>query len=126
MLSPASKNFPPALQKSSVIYKYKCHCNGRYVGKTCQRLQDRIKQYVRKWLIQHHTSSQRLQPDRKCMKKQTNPEYDSAIGQHRSESNQCAANYQKHQYSNLDTSRGRFHPSLLEATYINVRNQNLC
>ena len=55
------------------------------------------------------------------MKKQTNPEYGSAIGQHLLESSQCAANYQEHQFSILDTARGRFHLSLLEATYIKIR-----
>ena len=38
----------PALQKSNVIYQFSCHCDSRYVGRTSQRLQDRIKQHVPK------------------------------------------------------------------------------
>ena len=38
----------PALQKSNVIYQFSCHCNSRYVGRTSQMLQDRIKQHVPK------------------------------------------------------------------------------
>ena len=46
----ARKNVLPTIQKSSVIYEYKCHCDNRYVGRTSQRLQDRIKQHVPQWL----------------------------------------------------------------------------
>ena len=54
---PASrKDVLPAIQKSSVIYEYKCHCDSRYEGRTAQRLQDRIKQHVSKWLRQHTAS----------------------------------------------------------------------
>ena len=65
MLPANRKDVLPAHQKSSVIYEHKCHCDSRYVGRTYQRLQDRIKQHVPKWLRQH-TSSQRIQPDRAC------------------------------------------------------------
>ena len=51
MLSLYTLDLLPALQKSSVIYKYKCHCNSRYKGMTSQRLQDQVKQHVLKWLI---------------------------------------------------------------------------
>ena len=50
MLPVARKDVLPAIQKSFVIYEYKCHCDGRYVGRTSQLLQDRIKQHVSQWL----------------------------------------------------------------------------
>ena len=56
MLPASRKDVLPAIQKSSVIYEYKCHCDSRYVGRTAQRLQDRIKQHVPKWLRQHTAS----------------------------------------------------------------------
>ena len=46
MLPVACKDVLSAIQKSFVIYEYKCHCDSRYVGRTSQRLQDRIKQHV--------------------------------------------------------------------------------
>ena len=52
MLPVARKDVLPTTLKSSVIYKYSCHCDSRYVGRTSQRLQDRIKQHVPKWLQQ--------------------------------------------------------------------------
>ena len=126
MLSPATIDLLPALQHISVIYEYKCHCDNRYLGRTSQRLQDRIKQHVPKCLILHHTSSQRLKPDRKCKKKQTIPECESAFGQHLLIKSQCAANYLEHRFSILDTAHSRFHLSLLKATYIKIRHLNLC
>ena len=109
-------------------YEYKCRCDSRYVGRTSRRLQDRIKQHVPKWLMQNHTISQRLQPDRTYKKKKKNtPEYDSAIGQqHLLASSQCAANYYEFQFSVLDTAHSRFYLSLLEATYIKIHRPNLC
>ena len=49
MLLVAHKDLLSTTQKSSVIYEYKCHCDGRYVGRTSQRLQNRIKQHVPQW-----------------------------------------------------------------------------
>ena len=92
---------------------------------TAQRLQDRIKQHVPKWLRQH-TTSQRVQPNQKNKRKQLAPECDSAIGQHLLENDQCAANYNDDQFSILDTAHSFFHLSLLEASYIKVRRHNLC
>ena len=125
MLPASRKDVLSAIQKSSVIYEYKRHCNNRLVGRTAQRLQDRIKQHVPKWLRQH-TASQRVQPNRTCKQKQPTPECDSAIGQHSLENDQCAANYNDHQFSILDTARSPFHLSLFEASFTEVRLPNLC
>ena len=38
--------FVPTKQKSSVIYEFTCQCDSGYVGRTTQRLGDRIKQHV--------------------------------------------------------------------------------
>ena len=48
LLSATNKDILSALQKSIVIYQFSCHCDSRYVGRTSQRLQDRIKQHVPK------------------------------------------------------------------------------
>ena len=46
MLPVARKDVLTATQDSFVIYEYKCYRDSRYVGRTSQRLQDRIKQHV--------------------------------------------------------------------------------
>ena len=93
MLSVARKDVLPTTLKSSVVYEYSCHCDSRYVGQTSQRLQDRIKQHVPKWLQQQAKRPTRSQPGRSCKLKRNNPDCDSAVGQHLLDNEQCAANY---------------------------------
>ena len=73
MLPASRKDVPEAIQKSFLIYEYKWHCDSRYVGRTTQPVQDRIKQYVPKWLRQH-IGSQRMHPERACKRRQPTPE----------------------------------------------------
>ena len=40
------KDVLPSLQQSMVVYQYVCRCDCRYVGRTSQRLQDRINQHI--------------------------------------------------------------------------------
>jgi len=55
-----------AFQQSNLMY-HSCHCNSRYVGRTSQRLQDRIKQHIPKSIRSAPTCSQiRSQPKRHC------------------------------------------------------------
>ena len=79
MLPAAKKDVLPANQRSMVIYEYVCHCDSRYVGRTTQRLQERIKQHVPKAIRQkttltqeqgtHRSQPTRTQPNRKCKAK---------------------------------------------------------
>ena len=113
MLPVARKDVLPITQKSSVIYEYKCHCDSRYVERTSQWLQDRIKQYVPQWLRQQLTSTRRSQPYRLCKRNDTKPDCDSATGQHHLENDQCALNYVGKRFSILATARCSFHLNLL-------------
>ena len=108
MLPAAKKDVLPTNQRSTVIYEYVCHVDSQYipVGRTTQKLQERIKQHVPK-AIRHKTTltqeqgTHRSQPNRNCKAKsktQFEPESDSAIGQHLLESNQCACNYSNSQF----------------------------
>ena len=126
MLPVVRKDVLPAIQKSFVIYEYKCHCDSRYVGRTSQRLQDRIKQYVPQWLRQQLTRPRRSQPHRSCKRNDTKPDCDSAIGQHLLDNDRCALNYDDKRFSILAAARSSFHLNLLEATYIKTRRPVLC
>ena len=139
MLPAAKKNVLPANQRSMVIYEYACHCDSRYVGRTTQRLQERIKQHAPKAIRQkttltqeqgtHQSQPTRTQPNRKCNEKsktQFEPESDSAIGQYLLESNQCARNYSDSRFKILTTARFQFHLRLLEAVYISRKKTDLC
>ena len=101
MLSVAHKDVLPTIQKRFVIYKYKCHCDSRYVGRTSQQLQNRIKQHVPQWLRQQLTPPSLSQPHRSCKLTDTKPDCDSAIGQHLFNNDQCALNCDKKRFSIL-------------------------
>ena len=126
MLPVARKDVLPAIQKSFVIYEYKCHCDSRYVGRTSQRLQDRIKQHVPQWLRQQLTRPRRSQPHRSCKRTDTKPDCDFAISQHLLDNDRCALNYDDKRFSILAAARSSFHLNLLEATYIKTRRPVLC
>ena len=60
-----------------------CHCDSRYVGRTSQRLEERIKQHVPKSITNPRTSANRQSLSRSC-KNNIRPQqfHESAIGQH--------------------------------------------
>ena len=108
------KDIRPTTWKSSVIYEYRCYYDSRYVEQTSQRLQDRIKQHVSKWLswLRHQlTRPRQSQPDRLCKQNDTTPDCDSVIGQHLLENNQRALNYDNKRISIITTARNFFHLS---------------
>ena len=127
--SATNKDVLPALQKSNVIYKFSCHCDSRYVGRTSQRLQDRIKQHVPK-SIRSCSSQKRLLPARRCKSStQTNTQSlasDSAIGLHLLQNLTCAQHYDDSRFSILAQVPSPFHLSALEATFIKTSNPALC
>ena len=120
------KGVLPITQKSSVIYDNKCHCDSWYVGRTSQRLQNRIKQHVPQWLRQQLTRPRRSQPHRSYKRNDTKPDCDSAIGQHLLENDQCTLNYDNKRFSILATARSSFHLDLIEAAYIKTQRPALC
>ena len=126
MLPVARKNVLSTTQKSFVIYEYKCYCDSRCVGRTSQRLQDPINHHVPQWLKQQLTRPRRSQPHRSCKRKGTKPDRDSAIGQHLSENDQCALNYDNKRFSILATARSFFHLNLLETAYIKTQRPASC
>ena len=46
LLPATKKNVLPAFQHSNIVYCYLCHCDSRYIGRTSQKLSDRIKQHI--------------------------------------------------------------------------------
>ena len=126
MLPVARKDILPTIQKSFVVYEYKCNCDSRYVGWISQRLQDRIKQDVPQWLRQQLTRARRFQPHRLCGRNDIKPDCDSAIGQHLLDNDQCALNYDNKRFPILAAARSSFYLNLLEAAYIKTRRPVLC
>ena len=46
ILSAIHKDVLPSLQQSMVVYQYVCRCDCRYVGRTSQKLPDRVNQHT--------------------------------------------------------------------------------
>ena len=126
MLPVARKDVLRTTLKSSVVYEYSCHCDSRYVGRTSQRLQDRIKQHVSKWLQQQAKRPTRSQHGRSCKLKRNNPDCDSTVGQYLLDNKQCAANYNDKRFKILAVARNSFHLCQLEATFIKTKHPVLC
>ena len=128
LLPVAKKDVLPAFHQSNIVYQFLCHCDSRYVGRTSQRLQQRIKQHVPKTILQKHISQDRSTLARSCkpirsFKTETSF---SAIGQHLLQNLTCAHEYNDNKFSILSRGRTSFHLSTLEATYIKTSKPNLC
>ena len=119
------KDVLPTLKQSNVVYQYVCRCDSRYVGRTSQRLQDRINQHVPKF-IRNKTVQERRQPERSSTITTWTPSCDSAIGTHLLQNKICADNYDDRQFSILSRARSNFHLSVLESIYITSHQPVLC
>ena len=113
-----------------MIYQFSCHCDSRYVGRTFQRLQDRIKEHVPKSIRSCSFSQKRLLSARRCKSFiQTNTQTlasDSAVGLHLLQNPTSAQHYDDSRFSILAQGRLTFHLSALEATFIKTSNRALC
>ena len=74
MLPTVRKDVVPTKQQRMIVYQYVCRCDCRYVGRTSQKLQDRIKQGIPKVI------RNQAQPNRDLF--QSNHTSTSAIRQH--------------------------------------------
>ena len=125
-LLPATKK-EPSHHHSNVIYQFVCHCDSRYVRRTSQHLEERIKQHVPRYIANPPSSNNRQSLYRSC-KANTRPQqfHESAIGQHLLDNAQCALHYNNDKFSLLARGRSSFHLSALESTFIKSLNPFLC
>ena len=118
LLPAAKKCVLPVLHQSNIVYQFLCHCDSRHVGRTSQRLQQRIKQHVPKTILQKHISQDRSTLARSCkpirsFKAET---YFYAIGQHLLLNPTSAREYNDNKFFILARGRTSFHLFPLEAT----------
>ena len=120
------KNVLPALLSSNVVYNFLRHCDSRYVGRTSQRLQDRIRQHVPKFIRTGQIPNSRNIST--CSGKSSTPVMfsDSAIGQHLLDNPICAKNYSDEKFTILSFDRSSFHLFALKAVYIKSCKPKLC
>ena len=102
---------------SSVVYEFSCRSDARYVGRTTQRLADRIKQHV-PLNIRKESSTVREQPHRMCKSISSIVTCESAIGQHLITNPECAKTYTDYNFRIIGQARSSFHFGVLESVYI--------
>ena len=125
MLPSAKKDCVPTTQKSCTVYEFSCRCEARYVGRTTQRLADRIKQHV-PTSIRKKSNTVREQPPRICKKNNSKINCESAIGQHLIANPECAKTYTGDNFRMIGQARSSFHLSFLESVYIKTQNPVFC
>ena len=101
---------------SSFVYEFSCRCEARYVGRTTQRLADRIKQHV-PTSIRKKSNTVREQPPRLCKNNNSKINCESAIGQHLLTNPECAKTYTDDNFRIIGQGRSSFHLSVLESVY---------
>ena len=128
MISSVRKDVLPITQCSNVIYEFKCRCEARYVGRTSQRLADRMSQHVPASIRNRNTSA-RTQPSRTCRKPTVRTATDggnSAIAHHLMNNQECAEQYCSSWFKVLSRARSFMHLRMLEAVYIQLNDPILC
>ena len=80
MLPSFRKDVLFANKRSNIVYKYLCHCDSVYVGRTSQRLEGQIRHDVPKF-IRNQVEPHKDLPRHQCKSTQNPPILDSAIDQ---------------------------------------------
>ena len=109
------KDVTPDPEKCNVIYKYKCHCDSVYIGRTSQRFHIRRDQHISKALRNWMSNGQN--------KPTKSP---SAIGEHLLNNLECSKNYNDNKFSIISKGRNVYHLSVLESLFIKTYKPNLC
>ena len=96
-----------------------CHCDKVYVGRTSQRLEERIRLHVPKF-IRNKIKPQKDLPRRQCKLTQNASVSDSAVGQHLLDNKIIAENFDTNWFFILRVAIGQssFPLATLESTFI--------
>ena len=108
------KDVLPIFKQSLLIYKCNCWCNSAYIGRTCKRLEVRIRQHVPRGILNKGWSTS---GHSKAM--------DSAIGEHLLARDSCRTNFQDDCFSVLHRALDNVQLNILEAIYIAIDRPSL-
>ena len=108
-----AKDVLPATDKSLLVYEYECSCARTYVGRTIQRLSERIKQHIPDTLL---LESPDLAKSRS----------DSALTRHLKDSSSCISKDMRNRFKILASARSEPHLHVLEALFISRLSPSLC
>ena len=108
-----AKDVLPDTSKSSIIYEYRCRCERAYIGKTVQRLSERIRQHIPNKLLETPPVLRGAKTD-------------SAITRHLKEHPECIAEGLRSRFRIVARGRSQTHLDVLEALYIQSLSPALC
>ena len=124
ILPPTHKESLPASSSSCVVYEFKCEYGSRCVGRTDQRLSDRIKQHVPS-VIRNKTQPSRQQPERQCRSSQLISR-ESAVVKHLLSNRSCAETYSDDNFKILYKCRSAFQLKVMEVNCIKFNDPDVC
>ena len=116
ILPSAVKDVLPPHRRSNLVYTFKCSCDSSYVGRTSQRLEDRIEQHVPKSVRNILASGRR----------HVAVSAQSAISQHLLENDDCGKQYSPAMFTIITRGRNPFHLQVLESLHITTKKPPLC
>ena len=126
LLSAIKKNVLPVSLLRNVVYNFLCHCDSRYVGRTFQRLQDRVRQHVPKFIRTGQIPNY-CNISTRSGKSSTPVMFNEfVIAQHLLDNLICAKNHSNEKFTIISFVCSFFHLSALEAVYIKSCKPNLC
>ena len=126
LLPAIKKDVLPASLSSNVVYNFLCHCDSRYVGRTSQRLQVKIRQHVPKFIRTGQIPNS-FNISTRSGKYSTSVMFsESAIGLHLLDKPMYAKNYSNKKFTILSFGRSFFHLSASDAACIKSCKPNLC
>ena len=99
-------------EKAGVVYKFTCDCHETYIGRTEQRLKQRLKQHLPKWA----TSQNKKRP-------RSNEPPNSSITKHVVECNSLVG---ETNFKILHQRQGKSLNRILEALHIRLEKPSLC
>ena len=115
-LNGVAKDVTPITDLNNVIYKFKCHCEGEYIGRTTKRFHIRRDQHVSKSIRQWFADVTKIPPSGDS----------TAIGEHLLSNAECAKHFHDEQFKIIARGRTPYHLSVLESIYISTKKPMFC
>ena len=101
----------PIFKQGILVYKCVCRCSSTYIGRTCQRLEVRIRQHIPRVIL---SKGRQISRHSQAM--------DWAIGEHLLTINSCRTSYEDDCSSVLHRARDKIQLNVLEAIYIAINH----
>ena len=111
----------PTLNKSCIIYKFKCFCDKSYIGQTSRHLRTRLNEHIPKCILRFIDEKTKIKT-----KAVVNATKRSSIAEHLVNSTNCAKNYDSSRFKILYNCTSSMDLVRLEAISIFLNKPELC